>query len=249
MARYKNFFVLTLCVLLVVLPIVACAEIDQVITFMGIPWEESGYPYLTVVRQEMGYKDSLPNIEKDFDSIGAVCPFDPRTLQESVEWDCGFLIDLTGAMYNEKYEVAGYPTLRVAGYSVYDVADGIVNTNPISSHPILMRYELDYERIVDANEAYADLQKKLSVLYGECDNEYTEKLGDRGERHRSIWLGKDSYVMLELRFDENDEVLWLRIIYGIDDPYTLIEYVRNPELTVTPIEPDIVPDPNNISGL
>lgn len=241
--------VLTILCALFFLPSVCFAQTDQAIEFMGIPWNESAFVYITIVRQNVGLKNANPSLE-DFYSVGNNTVVLQGNDDLQIEDNCGYMIDVFPYLNND-YFVAGYPVMCISAQTVYSVNNGYVNTSPISSRVVEIKYMLEDDRIANISLAGSDLVNKLSCLYGEYDHYYErEGISKDGAMYYSYrWNGAGSFVKLDYGIESDGTSSYINIIYGIDNANELIDFIRHPEKTIVSVDPDITIDPSNIDNL
>ena len=229
---------------------VSFAETDQVIEFMGIPWDTAAYPYITKVRMQMNLKSANPELD-DFRGIGEHTIVLQGGRETVFEDGCGYRIDISPS--RDGFYVAGYPVLNVDAQVLFDVQNGHVNTSPISGRIAEIKYSLHSDQIVDFAAATSDLVNKLSELYGEYDeyydeiSQYTNNKGDTYYNYR--WNGVGSFVKLAYSVNADGSAGYINIIYGIDNPEFYIDLIRHPEKTEDIIVPSITVNPDNVDNL
>ena len=223
----------------------AFASVEEAITFMDISWDERAYSYLTKIRTELEYKDAIPDIG-EFKNYGAIVYYDPNRRDLVKEENCGYRFDVS---IPKKLKVAGYPVLGITGKAIFDVMNGSVNENPVSSRVIEVYYIFNSDLIKDARDAVEDIENKLTKLYGESDGRIEEKKKDGCTTINNQWRGMNSYVAFDASVNEENNFEYLYIYYGVDGSDQLIDLIRNPEKTLSETEPITNIDPEDTDGL
>ena len=215
MAKFKMRIVFFLC-LIFAMSITAFAEMDQGITFQGIPWTYSADDYMREVKSIMRYRDANPNYDKEF-SVSNMILDDPNTFDISVEKRCGFKFSLY-----EDILFHSYPVKWVVGYSAYNVIDGQIDTDPSNSHVIQIELSLDTEQIDNLDVAFDDLVDHFTEKYGDCAQLLDERNTDKPKRDVS-WIKDNAFVIVEYEVRSSAT---FSVVYGIVDATIYLDSVR-----------------------
>lgn len=201
---------------------VTVAETDQDITFLDIPWETPAYDFYRTMRQKLGSEEVEPG-KNDFELAGTVGIqiLNPYELTESNVTNGGYIM----YDYDVESDIAGYPISFILGGTVFDVEDGKVMQNAETSHLVQMSYQIDISHIHDISAAVSDLTEKLSAKYGQSDKNYTMTLQSSVRKECTLWRGKDSYVLLELRRSKEGTASMLSLEYGISNALGLVDKI------------------------
>ncbi|MBQ9300855.1 MAG: hypothetical protein IJ214_10125 [Clostridia bacterium] len=196
------------------------------IQFRGIPWLSS----LSEVQASFGGEVPIDAVEEfqmllvndlngDYSNINEV---------SHVEYPSGWIGICPASFYD--VSVAGYPLDEIDIYCSYDVEDGIILKNIGSSKFYLAAYRFNVSNV---EEAYSDLQQKMSSLYGEgeiANNDYEYFTGDVTIDRTTTWNG-DSNTKAVLAYRGFDDAsgsfsyahLWLT--YSTSDADDLIKTI------------------------
>lgn len=219
-----SFFVLIL------LLNVSLADVEQEITFNGIPWGTS----ITNVNQklvELGYSNDKPD-----ETSLHTWPYHWQSDYKHTVKDTGLSLN-TSYWSDDTHKIAGYVVGWTTMLAYYDYDDEKVNIDEDKSHfcQAIIQFSIEYELV---DKAFEDLKSKLTTLYGSSVQAIVDD-----EAKAFEWYGtNNTAVRLEQRNGKDYKYIYL--IYGITNIDSILNEVR--EAVVKSI-PDA--DPNDFSGL
>ena len=136
--------------------------------------------------------------------------FEPGNGKDKTKFATG--IDSTGWLWGDSLTVAGYPIQFVFADFMYDLQDRVVNRERSSTHFYMAEYTLKVE---DWEGAFADLQEKLTSLYGEGIEkvgQFSNWIAPRYMNRSIVWEGANN-TAVRLAAIENRDGVGIKIIY------------------------------------
>lgn len=211
---------------------VAFATYDGEILFRDIPWDTDIVSFNDQIISEIHPDDyfSLKGISTrryvDYFDDSYDDPFMYYTFKNEVDYAFDVLISADDGIL-----VAAWPLSFVTANAIHNVENGIVLRDPLESRIINCTYHFDLDRIDDGNLALQDLKDKLVSTYGDIWRTIENDDGLYITEH--IWLGDNTYVALRATsHPESNELIFLKLEYGITNAIDLLKRIENPESTI-----------------
>ena len=198
----------------------ALADVDTEITFQDIPWESSAEDVLHIV-YEKGLAETKTKDVYAFDDSGEYLRYDSQKNYVEETWS-DLLSQLAAPWYINEEKT-------IAGYNLYDLRFHFITEND-ESHLICIDVSLDWKS--NEEKAYADLQKKLTTVYGEG---FHQEDGN-GVLKYSLWKGADNTAVM-LSYYHHDRI---HLFYGVLDVEERLAQIE--------VQEEVV-DPDDTSGL
>ena len=194
----------------------ALADVDTEITFQDIPWESSMEDvYHTVLEKEL----AEAYIEDVYDSYndGAYLRYNTQYNTHYWESSQSDLLSRLDASWNFNKEK------KIAGYNLDRLNFSFITEND-ETHLIYVEVMLDWKS--NKEEAYADLQKKLTTVYGEGFHQ----ADTNGILNYYLWKGADNTAVM-LSYNQSS----LHLYYGMLD---VEERLAQIEVQEEPVDSD-----------
>ena len=173
------------------------AAYDGEITFRDIPWG-SDMDTVTYYLPECVMVDMGLETDDSLSSRGILLDY-----SRSEKYEPGVGKDSMSFMV-EDLNVAGYTVDCIYLYFACLYDDGNIDYDNCGTYFYGATYKLEF---VDFESACADLESKLTSLYGDIDEEYTDHLVG-GPKYSKVWNGANgTAVSLQMTdFDEDDDI-------------------------------------------
>ena len=197
----------------------ALADVDTEITFQEIPWESSKEDVYHIVL-EKGLAQTEDEYIYESGNAGDYLRYISQDNFVGKMWS-DFLCQLEANWSFNKDK-------KIAGYNLERLYFSFITEND-ETHLVCIEVNLDWKS--NEEEAYADLQKKLTTVYGEGFH----KTDEYGITDYYIWKGANN-TAVQLNYSQRS----LSLTYGLLD---VDERLAQIEAQIEPV------DPNDASGL
>lgn len=194
----------------------ALADVDTEITFQDIPWESSKEDVYHIML-EKGLAQTEDKYIYEYSSDGAYLRYNTQYnthYWESKQSDLLSQLDASGHFNEEK---------KIAGYNLERLNFSFITENN-ETHLIYIEVELNWKS--NKEEAYADLQKKLTTVYGEGFHQ----ADTNGILNYYLWKGTDNTAVM-LSYNQSS----LHLYYGMLD---VEERLAQIEVQEEPVDSD-----------
>lgn len=216
----KKFFIFLLALMLFVPAVFADTENE--IVFHGIPWGISVNELADQLKER-----KIPVKSSDIESgedmaiwtyqFGNSYQYDIESTGHKILINC---LGNPGAV-----RIAGYPVNTIELYAHYDITDGVLKMDSGNSKYYFSSIWFDVSDEM-AVSVYADLSKKLSVLYG-TGEEGTSKYGSSTTYSYTVWNGANNTAVCLYRSVSTSSVYQhVNLMYGKADCEQTLREVR-----------------------